>query len=82
MLNAARPQYAEWKNLLVWNKANGGQGNWHSGARCMPPGMPATMNVYGEMEIVLESGGPVLCTIHAQERLDDVVEAEAGEPAA
>ncbi len=35
------------------DQANGGQGNWHSGSRCMPPGMPATMTVYGEMEIVV-----------------------------
>jgi hypothetical protein len=35
------------------DQANGGQGNWQSGARCMPPGMPASMNVYGEMEIVV-----------------------------
>src|SRR5262249_34370730 len=30
-----------------------GQGNWPSGARCMPPGMPTTMTVYSEMEIVV-----------------------------
>ena len=35
------------------DQANGGQGGWQSGARCMPPGMPASMNVYGEMEIVV-----------------------------
>jgi DNA modification methylase len=29
LLNAARPQYAEWKNLLIWNKANGGQGSFY-----------------------------------------------------
>ena len=26
LLTAARPLYAEWKNLLVWNKSNAGQG--------------------------------------------------------
>jgi hypothetical protein len=35
------------------DQASGGQGNWPSGARCMPPGMPATMTVYSEMEIVV-----------------------------
>jgi hypothetical protein len=33
------------------------------------------------MQTVLESGGPALCTIHAQERLDDVIETDAAEPA-
>ena len=35
-----------------------------------------------EMQTVLESGGPALCTIHAQERLDDAVETASEEPAA
>jgi len=29
LLAAARPLYAEWKNLLVWNKTNAGQGNFY-----------------------------------------------------
>jgi DNA modification methylase len=29
LLSAARPRYAEWKNLLVWNKANAGQGSFY-----------------------------------------------------
>jgi len=29
LLNAARPLYAEWKNLLVWNKSNAGQGSFY-----------------------------------------------------
>jgi hypothetical protein len=29
LLNAARPLYAEWKNLLVWNKTNAGQGSFY-----------------------------------------------------
>ncbi len=29
LLNAARPLYSEWKNLLVWNKANAGQGTFY-----------------------------------------------------
>jgi hypothetical protein len=32
------------------DQANGGQGGWQSGARCMPPGMPASMNVYGDID--------------------------------
>jgi hypothetical protein len=47
------PEYqAEFEASLA-DQANGGQGNWPSGARCMPPGMPATMTVYSEMEIVV-----------------------------
>src|SRR5271166_1633096 len=29
LLSAARPLYAEWKNLLVWVKTNGGQGSFY-----------------------------------------------------
>lgn len=29
LLSAARPQYSEWKNLLVWNKNNAGQGSFY-----------------------------------------------------
>ena len=32
LLTAARPQYAEWKNLLVWNKTNAGQGSFYRGS--------------------------------------------------
>ena len=28
-MNAARPQYGEWKDLLVWNKTNAGQGSFY-----------------------------------------------------
>jgi len=29
LLTAARPLYADWKNLLVWNKTNAGQGSFY-----------------------------------------------------
>jgi DNA modification methylase len=29
LLNAARPLFAEWKNLLVWNKSNAGMGSFY-----------------------------------------------------
>ena len=29
LLTAARPLYADWKNLLVWNKSNAGQGSFY-----------------------------------------------------
>jgi DNA modification methylase len=28
-LNSARPLYADWKNLIVWNKSNAGQGSFY-----------------------------------------------------
>jgi hypothetical protein len=47
------------------------------GDRCEECGAQLTER---EMQTVLESGGPVLCTIHAQERLDDLVDADPVEP--
>jgi len=47
------PEYQAVHDASIADQANGGQGNWHSGSRCMPPGMPATMTVYGEMEIIV-----------------------------
>jgi hypothetical protein len=47
------PEYQAIHEASLADQANGGQGNWQSGARCMPPGMPASMNIYGEMEIVV-----------------------------
>jgi hypothetical protein len=47
------PEYQAIHEASLADQANGGQGNWHSGSRCMPPGMPASMTVYGEMEIVV-----------------------------
>jgi len=35
------------------DQANGGQGNWHTGGECLPPGMPAMMTLYRPMEIVV-----------------------------
>src|SRR3954470_7697548 len=55
-LGQQAPLTAEYQALLeasIADQARGGQGNWQSGVRCMPPGMPATMNVYGEMEVVV-----------------------------
>jgi hypothetical protein len=50
------PLTSEYRAILeasLADQANGGQGNWMSGARCLPPGMPATMNGYNSMEIVM-----------------------------
>jgi hypothetical protein len=47
------PEYQAVLEASLADQANGGQGNWPSGARCLTPGMPAIMTVYGEMEIVV-----------------------------
>jgi hypothetical protein len=47
------PEYQAILQASLADQANGGQGNWMSGARCLPPGMPGTMNGYNSMEIVV-----------------------------
>ena len=50
------PLTAEYRAVLeasLADQANGGQGNWDSGGRCLPPGMPATMNGYNSLEFVV-----------------------------
>ena len=47
------PEYQAMLAASLADQAKGGQGNWYSGERCLPPGMPATMNGYNSMEIVV-----------------------------
>jgi hypothetical protein len=47
------PEYQAIHEASLAAQENGGQGNWISGARCIPAPMPTSMNVYGEMEIVI-----------------------------
>jgi hypothetical protein len=47
------PEYQAILDASIADQANGGQGNWQSGARCLPPGMPATMNGYNSLEFVV-----------------------------
>jgi hypothetical protein len=47
------PEYQAILEASIADQAIGGQGNWQSGARCLPAGMPATMNGYNSMEIVV-----------------------------
>src|SRR5579871_5875073 len=46
------PEYQAILEASIADQAKGGQGNWNSGARCLPPGMPATMNGYNSLEFV------------------------------
>src|ERR1700719_3302163 len=77
------PEYEAILEASIADQGNGGQGNWNSGARCFPPGMPATMNGYNAMEIVVlpeityimvEHDLPIYRRIYtdARERPDDV----------
>jgi hypothetical protein len=47
------PEYQAVLEASLDEQIKGGQGNWPSGTRCLPAGMPAAMTVYGEMEIVV-----------------------------
>lgn len=47
------PEYQAILEASIADQANGGQGGWYSGERCMPVGMPGTMNGYNSMEIVV-----------------------------
>jgi hypothetical protein len=48
------PEYQAVHDASLADQANGGQGNWPSGERCMAAGMPAMMNGYGDLEIVVQ----------------------------
>jgi len=47
------PEYQKVLEASIADQAIGGQGNWHTGAQCLPPGMPAMMTLYRPMEIVV-----------------------------
>jgi hypothetical protein len=47
------PEYQKILEASLADLANGGQGNWHTGSECLPPGMPAMMTLYRPMEIVV-----------------------------
>jgi hypothetical protein len=47
------PEYQRVLEASLADQANGGQGNWPSGLRCLPAPMPTVMNIYGQMEIVV-----------------------------
>jgi hypothetical protein len=47
------PEYQKVLEASLADQALGGQGNWHTGGECLPPGMPAMMTLYRPMEIVV-----------------------------
>ena len=47
------PEYQKVLEASLEDQRNGGQGNWHPGDSCLPPGMPAMMTLYQAMEIIV-----------------------------
>jgi hypothetical protein len=47
------PEYQALLEASVADQVSGGQGNWHSGVECLPPGMPTMMTLYRPMEIIV-----------------------------
>jgi hypothetical protein len=47
------PEYQAVLAASLADQAAGGQGNWHTGAACLPPGMPGMMNLYQALQIVV-----------------------------
>ena len=47
------PEYQKILEASVADQAGGGQGNWPTGADCLPPGMPAMMTAFQAMEIIV-----------------------------
>jgi hypothetical protein len=50
------PLTSEYQKVLeasLADQAGGGQGNWPTGNRCLPPGMPTMMTLYRPLEIVV-----------------------------
>ena len=47
------PEYQKVLEASLADQASGGQGNWPTGNRCLPPGMPTMMTLYRPLEIVV-----------------------------
>ena len=47
------PEYQKVLEASLEDQKNGGQGNWHPGDLCLPPGMPAMMTLYQPMEMIV-----------------------------
>jgi hypothetical protein len=47
------PEYQKVLEASVADQAAGGQGNWRTGADCLPPGMPGMMTAFQAMELIV-----------------------------
>jgi hypothetical protein len=61
------PQYQKVLEESLADQKNGGQGNWHTGALCLPPGMPGMMTVYQPMEIIVKPETTYILIDHGNE---------------
>jgi hypothetical protein len=69
-LGQQAPLTAEYQKVLeasLADQAIGGQGNWHTGSKCLPPGMPAMMTLYRPMEIVVLPETTYILVDHAHD---------------
>ena len=62
-----KPEYQKILEASVADQANGGQGNWHTGSACLPPGMPAMMTVFQPMEIIVKPDVTYILIDHGNE---------------
>ena len=61
------PAYQKVLEESLADQKNGGQGNWHTGALCLPPGMPGMMTVYQPMEIIVKPETTYILIDHGNE---------------
>src|SRR5215471_11621864 len=61
------PEYQKVLEASVLDQKSGGQGNWHTGAACLPPGMPGMMTVYQPMEIIVKPETTYILIDHGNE---------------
>jgi hypothetical protein len=47
------PEYQKVLEASIADQAAGGQGNWHTGAECLPPGMPGMMSLFQALQIIV-----------------------------
>jgi hypothetical protein len=62
-----KPEYQKILEESVADQANGGQGNWHTGAACLPPGMPGMMTIFQSMEIIVKPDVTYILIDHGNE---------------
>ena len=62
-----KPEYQKILEASVADQKNGGQGNWHTGALCLPPGMPGMMTVFQPMEIIVKPDVTYVLIDHGNE---------------
>jgi hypothetical protein len=62
-----KPEYQKILEESVADQANGGQGNWHTGAACLPPGMPGMMTIFQPMEIIVKPDVTYILIDHGNE---------------